>query len=60
MKKLIPGLRMKFDRSDIFFTVGGLTICGGVGMIYWPAAVILLGLFILVLALSETKPNKGG
>jgi hypothetical protein len=47
--------KFRFDRSDLFFWAGGLTICIGVWMIYKPVAVILLGLMFLVIALSETK-----
>lgn len=47
--------RLKIDRSDMFFWVGGLTICAGFGMIYKPVGVILLGILLIIIALSETK-----
>jgi hypothetical protein len=59
LKKLYKP-KLKIDRSDVFFYAGGLTICGGVGMIYLPVAVILLGVLFIIIALSETKPSRGG
>jgi hypothetical protein len=60
LKIKMPKFRWKPDPSDSLLIIGGLTICGGVGMIYRPAAVILLGVMIIILAFSVIKPNKGG
>jgi hypothetical protein len=47
--------RPRLDKSDLYFWIGGVTICIGVWMIYKPVAVILLGLMFMLIALSETK-----
>ncbi len=60
MKKILRGLKGKLDTSDLFLLIGGLAICGGVWMIYRPAAVIVLGLMFIVAAIGVIKPNKGG
>jgi hypothetical protein len=47
-----------FDASDILFLAGGLVVCGGVWLIYRPAAVILLGLLLIILAVARAMSGR--
>lgn len=50
----------KFDLQDALLAVSVLSVEGGVGAIYWPAALILLGLlaFGAVLLIQIGKKDK--
>ena len=52
--------QFKLDKSDIFLWLGALAICGGVGMIYLPAGVIILGMYLVFISFTQIKPGKGG
>jgi hypothetical protein len=45
-------------KSDILFIIGAIAICGGVAMIYIPAAIIILGLFVVLFSFSIHKAGK--
>ena len=38
----------RFDKEDYFFGAGVILVLSGVAFIYWPAALILAGLFCFV------------
>ena len=48
---------MKLDLQDWLLLVGVVCVCTGVGFIYWPASLILLGLLCLsnVLLIERAK-----
>lgn len=49
--------KTKIDFSDILFITGGLAVCAGTGLIYLPAGVILLGIFLILSAAGLIKPK---
>ena len=51
--------RIRIDKSDIFLWLGAVVICGGVVMINIPAAIILFGLFLVIVSFSAVKPVRG-
>lgn len=49
---------MKFlDLQDFLLAFGVVSLCAGVGFIYWPAALVLFGLLCLcaVFLIEKTK-----
>ncbi len=46
-------------RWDLLTIVAGLTLAGGVGLIYWPAGLIVLGIEGLALGLMMDRKGHG-
>ncbi len=44
--------------TDILFVIGALITCYGVSLIYFPAAVIMAGLFLFLISFSLFKVIK--
>jgi hypothetical protein len=52
----------KFDLQDGVLALGVAALCAGVGCVYWPAALIVLGLlcFWAVWLMERTKTKQAG
>jgi len=57
LKLTLP--QVKVDRSDILFLLGGAAVCAGIWMLKPAAGVIAAGLFLVLLAISLSKPTGG-
>jgi len=46
------------DVQDILLLAGVASLCTGVGVVYWPAAVILFGIICLILVLLIERSKQ--
>jgi len=51
-------MKFKIDMDDIMVVFGGLMVGTGIWFIYWPAALIVMGLVFLFLGIRGSKIKR--
>ena len=48
----------RIPTAELLEWTGVLLVCGGVAFVYWPAAVVLFGLWMIFVSIGLAVPTK--